>query len=394
VASGRRKSDRRNEGSTIPRDDSRLRILVVSSLFYPHVGGAERQARALAKALRERGADVLILTHTLKGAERWTTIDGTPVYRGIRAVGLGPLWGLTYMLSTLWAITGLRTRYDLIHCQQLYLHAPIAVCCQWWLKKPVVVRLACTRAYGDIAVMRKLRFGRLLLMVAGRARRFVALSREGQLEAQSMGVPPGNITIIPNAVLLSDMLSGLSSPGSENMLLFVGSLRKHKGLDHLLEAFAQLEGRWHLYLVGNGPQRSHLERRAIGLNIGARVHFVGQLEDPSAYYARARLFVLPSLAEGLSNALLEAMAFEVPVVATRIGGNIDVVEHGVTGLLAEPENPGALAEAMDRLLTDEPLARALAANARCRVLREYTLDGMVDRYLGVYQDLLGARPDG
>lgn len=365
-----------------------LRVLILSSLYYPHAGGAERQAHALARALRGQGVEVLVLTCAVEGERRFATIDGVPVHRAIRTLALGPLWGLTYMLSTLWHLLRLRRQYDLIHCQQLYLHGPVAVSCQRWLQKPVVIRLACTRAYGDVAVMRQIRFGRLLLKVAARACRFVALSLEGQMEAESIGVPPGNITIIPNPVLLACGSLALPRPAPDDMVLFVGLLRKQKGIDRLLQAFAQLEERWCLCLVGDGPERAALERRAIGLNIADRVHFVGHVEDPSEYYARARLFVLPSLAEGLSNALLEAMAFGRPVVATHIGGNVDLIQDGVNGLLVEPDSPDEMAEAMSRLLANEGFAQRMGANARKTVQERYTMSCVVAQYLEVYRALL------
>jgi len=267
------------------------------------------------------------------------------------------------------------------------LHAPIAVFFQVVLKKPVLVRLACTGSYGDVRSMRRMRFGSQLVRASTKAKRFIALSREGIEEAVSIGVPRDRVEIIPNGVTLPDEPS-CSHERRDGFVMFVGGLRRQKGLDCLLAAFARVEGEWELYLVGEGPERAMLERKARETGIGDRVHFIGEVEDPSTYYAGARLFVLPSMAEGLSNALLEAMTFGLPVVATRIGGNVDVIEDGVNGLLVEPGNVAEMAQAMSRVLRDESFARYLAVNARRTVLGKYTMERVVEQYLRAYRSVL------
>jgi glycosyltransferase involved in cell wall biosynthesis len=318
-------------------------------------------------------------------------VDGVPVCRQIRSLAVGPLFGLTYMLSTLVAVLRLRGRYDLIHCQQLYLHAPVAVLSQSLGGAPVIVRLASTGPLADVRAMRAMRGGPAMLRLAARARRFVALSREGVAQARSLGVAPERIALIPNAALLSDDGTHYRPAGGE-FLLYVGWLRKEKGLDSLLDALARIESRLELWLVGDGPERATLEARARALGIADRVRFVGQVADPSPYYARARLFVLPSWGEGLSNALLEAMAFGLPVVVTRIGGNVDLVEDGVNGLLVEVGHPGQLAAAMSRILRDDVLARHLGGAARQTVLDGYTMERIVERYLDLYRAVVAGAP--
>ena len=366
-----------NRGAPSPR------ILLVSANFFPRLGGAERHGLGLATALRRRGVDVLVLTSAVEGTPSHEEVQGVPVVRSIHAFSRGAVWGVSYMLSTLWALLRLRHRYDLIHCQQLYLHTPIAILSQCFLGKPVVVRLACTGSFGDLATMTRIKFGSVMLGISRRAKAFVALSRDGIAEARKIGVPPERITTIPNGVRVAD--AGALPQPPEGAILFVGVLRKQKGLDCLLTALARVgNAPWRLCLVGPGPEEPALQRMAQQLGVSDRVRFVGQVEDPSPYYRRASLFVLPSWAEGMSNALLEAMAFGLPVVATRVGGSVDVIEDGVTGLLVEPGDPEQLAAAMARVLTDRGLARTLGGNAREAILRGHSMDAMVNQYLGVY----------
>ena len=118
-------------------------------------------------------------------------------------------------------------------------------------------------------------------------------------------------------------------------------------------------------LVGEGPERSRLEKLAAELGIAERVEFRGEVADVRAHLADARVVALTSEHEGTPNALLEAMAMGRPVVATPVGGIPDLVRDGVDGCLAEP-TPAALSEAIGALLTDDDLANVMAARARER----------------------------
>jgi glycosyltransferase involved in cell wall biosynthesis len=366
------------------------RVLFLSGGFHPLVGGAERQLHGLARTLRQAGAEILVVTQALPGLPSAEEIDGIPVRRWLGTVPpTSPLYGLTYMLATLAALARLRDRHDVVHCQQLYLHVPAAVAWQAVTGRPVIVRLAGTGETGDVHGLRAMRGARVLQRVAVRAHRFVAVSRASVAEAVDLGVAPDRVVLIPNAALLSGDERDRPA-GAGEFLLFVGVLRRGKGLDVLLDALARATTAPPLCVVGDGPERAALETQARELGIADRVRFVGEVADPSPYYARARLFVFPSWAEGLSNALLEAMSYGLPVVATRIGGNVDVVEDGVTGLLVEPGRPADLAAALEHVLRDESLAQRLGAGARAVIRAEYTLERTAERYLQLYRSALGA----
>jgi glycosyltransferase involved in cell wall biosynthesis len=170
----------------------------------------------------------------------------------------------------------------------------------------------------------------------------------------------------------------------------VGHLSPIKGHADFLQAAAQVaaaDPRVRFFLVGDGPLRPSLEALAGALGMADRVVFTGARKDAARLLAMLDIFVLPSHAEGMSNALLEAMAMGLPVVATAVGGNPDVVRDGVTGLLVPPRQPRALAGALAELLADPAAATALGAQARCRVRQELTLERMLSRYEQLYRDL-------
>ncbi|MDQ3747284.1 MAG: glycosyltransferase, partial [Acidobacteriota bacterium] len=189
----------------------------------------------------------------------------------------------------------------------------------------------------------------------------------------------------------------------ERVVLTVGRLSREKAQADLLRAFARLarensEVRARLVLVGEGPERAALERLAAELGIGGRVVFAGQTSDVAPFYAAADLFALPSHSEGSPYALLEAMAAGVPVVATRVGGVPEIVSDGESALVVAPRDDEALAGALARLLSDESLARALAASASAlastRHAPETFLRSLTQFYRGVVADARSLKSSG
>jgi glycosyltransferase involved in cell wall biosynthesis len=151
-----------------------------------------------------------------------------------------------------------------------------------------------------------------------------------------------------------------------------------------------------LVVVGDGPEREALEQLSRSLAIDEIVDFIGIVDDVAPYLRDADVFVLPSHAEGLSNALLEAMAVGLPVIVSNVPGNVDVVEHGRTGLVFEVDNASELAASLARVLRDDDLRNLLGAGARGSVEESYSLQAVAGRYIELYDELLdlgrGDRP--
>jgi glycosyltransferase involved in cell wall biosynthesis len=150
---------------------------------------------------------------------------------------------------------------------------------------------------------------------------------------------------------------------------------------------------WKLVLIGFGPERASLGRLAQSLGISERVVFAGFHENVSRFYAIANQFILPSHSEGSSNVLLEAMMAGVPIVATRAGGNPEIVIDEQTGLLVPIRDPTALAAAVRRLLTDRNLAVQMTGAASLRAAGEFSVDRYRRRLSGFYAEALGTGRD-
>ncbi|MCD6351263.1 MAG: glycosyltransferase family 4 protein [Armatimonadetes bacterium] len=190
--------------------------------------------------------------------------------------------------------------------------------------------------------------------------------------------------LIRHGVDLTQFTPRLKVPHERPYLLSAGRLVAKKGFLYLLRAAQALVGRdldFDLHIYGSGPQRAEIEQQITGLQIRDCVHLHDAVteEEMVKLYQEADVFVLASVQapdgdnEGVPNVLVEALAMEVPAVATRTGGIPELIQHGVTGLLAEPGDPVDLADQMERLLRNSRLRSDFAAAGRIKVEREYDL---------------------
>ena len=220
------------------------------------------------------------------------------------------------------------------------------------------------------------------------------LSEQLRLELARMPWLRRKLHLIRNGVDLSEVRAAPAScPELEQVktrgefaLGYIGRLVTAKGIDHLLRALALLpERRVHLCMIGEGPQREELEALARELGVAAQVTFHGYRADRLSFLKQMDAFVLPSLSEGIPRCVLEAMAANVPVIATDIPGCRAVIEHGKTGLLAPVADANGLATAIARLIDDPALRARLAAAARAHVEGEFSAATMALRYQQLYR---------
>jgi glycosyltransferase involved in cell wall biosynthesis len=223
--------------------------------------------------------------------------------------------------------------------------------------------------------------------------------------------PAAQVEVVPNGVPLPRLDGALGKRGADPVrhragntailmggqganaprILFLGRVHPAKGVGELLDACARLAPRHpqlRLVLAGEGDL-DWARTRAGALGITGQVDLPGWLDPDArmAEFARASLFCLPSWAEGVPMALLEAMAAGLPVVASGVGGMLDVVRDGIDGVLAPPRDAAALATAIDRVLRDPAWAARLAHGARARIEQDYSTDTMCRRLAAIYARL-------
>ncbi len=217
------------------------------------------------------------------------------------------------------------------------------------------------------------------------------------------GVKPENCVVVRNGLDLESFdrvaAAGLQTPlpvaDADPLVAVIGNLWPVKGHRTLVEAVARLPAELHgvrFVCAGEGPEREYLTNRIAELGLQERVHLVGHRLDVPAILSRARVACLCSSAEGLSNALMEAMAARLPVVATSVGGNPELVRDGENGFLVPYGDPHALAGQLAALLTAPGQAREMGLRGRRRVEAELSMDRMADGHGALYRRALGAAP--
>lgn len=236
-----------------------------------------------------------------------------------------------------------------------------------------------------------------------KAHRVVTMNRIFAHQLTQTGATVEGMRILHNAVDVEGFLkvsdseaarlkSKLSIGEEERVIIAIGRLSLEKGHFDLIKAFARLVQaqatlQTKLVIVGEGPERERLEQEIDALQIKEHVRFAGQVSDVKPFYAIADVMVLPSHSEGSPNVLLEAMAAQVPVVATAVGGVPEIATHRENALLVEARNIEALTQAISLLLNDRELAQSLAANGQEQVLRNHSPQSRLRSLLEIYGEL-------
>jgi len=216
----------------------------------------------------------------------------------------------------------------------------------------------------------------------------VVVQTQAMADYYARFVPRRRLHIFFNPI---DFPQEITSGARGQDIVYVGRLAPEKNIPLLFEAFAACPNAgWRLLLTGSGPEREALERLAGRLGIAGSVHFLGYVPEVFPVLAQAAFCVLPSLFEGLPNALCEALVMGTPCVATATSGAKAVIRHGENGLLCPVNDAKALAEAMTRLMTDGPL-RAEMGEKALALRRDVSLDAVMTRWSGLLHQV-AARP--
>ena len=373
------------------------RVAMIIQRYFPHVGGAERQIQSLAPFLRRRGFDILVLTRQEKGLPAYDVIDGTPVFR-LPAPGPKPVAALCFMFSAIRLLGQLKV--DIIHAHELLSPTSVAALGKLLYGQPVVAKVLRGGQRGDI---RKIRSGRSAGLRLRFLRRmvdiFIAISSEIQLELTDIGIPAARCMFIPNGVDLdrfrpllteekSSLRQTLGLPPEVPIALYAGRLVPEKRVGNLISAWPAVRSAIPdalLLIAGSGPEESELSAMS-----GPGVRLIGEVTNMAPYLQCSDVFALPSVTEGLSGALLEALASGLSVVATSVGGAPDVIQHLQNGYLIPPDDVPALERALLTLLCDSAVRARFGENGRQRIVSAFSLDLVSDGLAAVYQGLLAS----
>lgn len=237
-------------------------------------------------------------------------------------------------------------------------------------------------------------------LLAAATDQLVAVCRDaGERYARVSGVDPKRFAVLYNGVntqrfkpdeaLRQALRDKHGMPHDKLVVLTVASLTPVKCHQTLIDAAAivrdQIERSVEYRFVGEGAQREALEAQVKALGLDGVVTLPGGSDQVPELLAAADLFVLPSRLEGMSNAIIEAMASGLPVIANAVGGNVELIDEGVSGMLSEPETPASMAAALVELLTDDELRLKLGRQARQRTESLFSIEAMMRNYAQCYR---------
>ncbi len=375
-----------------------MRILCVNYEYPPLGGGAGNATANIAREMVGLGEEVMVLTSAFKGLPKREERDGYVVRRipTLRAHKdhCRPFEMATFMLSSCLAVPRAARAFK-ADAVVAFFGLPCGPAA-WLAKKRLGIPYIVSLRGGDVPGFQPYdlkNYHRLtapLIHFLWRGASHVVANSQGLRNlalSTSGGVP---VSIIPNGVD-ARLFSPLEiRPDGPVRLLFVGRVVRQKGLDVLFDALAGLDASlaWTLAVVGDGPARVELAARANRLGLMEKIRFLGWQgrEAMPGLYREADIFVFPSRDEGMPNAVLEAMASGLPVVATRISGNEELVRHDETGLLVPPEDTAALGQALARLLSRTEDRAAMGEGARRLAETEYSWKSVARRYLDLCKE--------
>lgn len=243
------------------------------------------------------------------------------------------------------------------------------------------------RQFVDVRISTRAR--RRVVEALGACRLILCLNEEVRAWLQAL-VPPVTVQVMPNPIdLRAHAQSGVVR---EHRVLYLGRLERDKGVFDLLEAFANVAQHMpqsHLTLCGTGSAKDELEKWVQQNGIATQVTFPGWVDGDAKdmLLRQAGVFVLPSYAEGMPMAVLECMAAQTPVVATRVGAIADMLESGASGIVVEPRDIGALGDAILWALTDKETVGAMTQRALARVHSRYAANVVVSQLRRIHQEM-------
>ncbi len=380
-------------------------ILMICPQFRPLVGGYERAAERLSGELTRRGVAVTVVTFRRERTwPAWEKVNGFEI---IRLPCLPWRW-LTTLTTTISLMLFLLWRghtFAVWHAHAPNPEVAMAFMLSRMKNRPTVLKLPSSARDGIKAAAQRGLLGRLgitrvgLRLASGVVVTSAGISREATAffsdSAKIAHIPNGLDTALFSPACPEERatrLAAQSELGAKRLVVSVGRLDPAKNYSLLLHAWSRIpeviRNETQLAIIGGGQLKDMLLQEAESLGISDSVSLPGQCDDVREWYQAADVFVLSSDYEGLSNAMLEAMASGLPVVMTRVGGHEWVSAEPQCGLVTPVGEKEALAEAIGTLLSDPGLAKSLGRNARQRVVDHASIGAVAEKTISLYQSIL------
>jgi glycosyltransferase involved in cell wall biosynthesis len=375
-----------------------MKVLFINSEYPPVGGGAGNASANLARLLVQRGSEVVVVTAAFHGLSNDETVDGVRILRG--PAGRGRIDRSSALEQVIFiagaALRCLRLMRGFKPDVVLAFFGLPSGAVAWMLRDTFGIPYVVSLRGGDVPGFRPYDFWLYhklavpLLRVIWHEASAVIANSEGLRKLALAFDSTADIVVVPNGVDPHKFPTS-DRAWSPPRILTVSRVVHQKGLDLALTALAELNDlEWEWRLAGDGPLLPPLRQMVREHNLVERVHFLGWQSAGALReeYAKANLFLFPSRDEGMPNAVLEAMASGLPVLATRISGNEEVVLSGETGLLVPAENAEALRQALRELLPDGEKRERMGDAGRGRAERTFGWQPVADRYHAILEKAL------
>lgn len=375
------------------------KVIMVTNHFYPSIGGLEKQALRLANELVSRGVRVEILTPRYDQMEEKEVVGSISVIRFPMLVNphcKGHYRSkIFYFLSLSYALWLRRNFFDVIHVHQALFAAAFSVIAAKLLRKKIIIKVSGSGQAGNMFFLNdQLLEGRVMIWIMRFADAMISLSRETTEELLASGFRVKRIFEVPNGVPVQEYIVKKYKDGAgardSFVAIYVGRVsQEEKRVDILIKAWAGLVAARNdviLKIVGDGPDLPMISKLVKELKLERHVELLGFRDDVNELLIQSDCFILPSISEGMSNALLEAMCCGICCLASRNGGNEDLIEHGVTGLLFDL-NVQDLLNTLNSVLTDRKTREMLGSNAQLKIREKYSFEVITPQYIKLYESL-------
>lgn len=388
-----------------------INVFMVIHRFRPLIGGAEVYAENLGKRLVERGHNVNVLTLGVKSAPRKEDIDGMKIHR-LSAPDKPGLRFFIFFLKVFIELFKNRSKIDVIHAYQIYTGGIVLVLFGKILRKPVIIREGSHTLYYFMTLEGFLK-GRMMSWAMRNAKEVYCITPKFVRSMKMAGARPDVLWSPVDADLFSpvknkNLQKRNAGLNGRFVVLFVGRLVSFKNVSCLIEAVPKLSNDikgLSVVIVGDGPERKHLEDQAKSLGVSEKVRFVGHLPliKTADYYRIADVFVHPAVSNMKyekdlsfpSNTIYQAMASGIPSVSTvehqLSESRLPVVKETLvmeSGMAMKPNSPGHLAEAVLKIYRNESLRKRLGANARKTALKKLDWDLHVNKMVEKYGKMI------
>lgn len=373
------------------RDGQALRVLFAVDSRFPGLGGAESQALKLAIALREQGVYVEFVTPRVQESQPLTETFHDFTVTRIDYPHIRWLGSLVVMARFALYLRKNDRRFDAVHIHITHLMAAAAGFVRSRVTLPVTTKVSGFYEFEGGVLDTAARFKPLNYLIRQGLKKvdFVqTISVQTREKLLGAGFRDEQIQFVPNGIDTRE--EPVEAPSNDLLRIgYCGRLREIKGVHVLLDGFAKLKAlypdkKMQLIIAGSGETKAALDEQAKSLGIQADIEWLGTIQDTISFFRSIHIYVQPSFAEGLPNSVMEAMAAQRPVVVSDIGGNNDLVEEGVNGLLFGAGDASTLSSQLARLIDEPEMSNQLANSGRQLIVERYGFESISRQLAELY----------